>query len=98
MSDPTVCAILLAAAAILALVGWGAWANVALRARQESRRQPLPADSVRMAPPVEAETYVPPADRGPSGTEEPKWVLERIMDERFEPVEVGSEKDDSDWL
>lgn len=98
MLDPTTCAILFAAAVILALVGWGAWANLALRDRSGAQPHSPPAEAVTMAPPLEADIFVPPADPDPAGDDAPEWVLERIMDERFEPVDLHTGDDDSAWL
>lgn len=99
--DPTTCTVLLVALAALTLLGWGAWL------REVNRRQgPAPDAAITIAPPVRAVLYVPPeAQESTSAApatvreESPEWVMERMMDERFEPVRAPSPSDrGSDWL
>lgn len=97
MADPVICAVLLGASVVLALAGWGFWAHAAFRRRSVSEGERTAEEHVTIALPVRAELFVPPPDEGAAG-DYPRWVLERMMDERFEPVEATATSDDSGWL
>jgi hypothetical protein len=101
--DPTTCTVLLVALAALTALGWGAWLREVNRVRHED---PAPEAAITIAPPVRADLYVPPEAQefisqvpAMAPEQSPEWVMERMMDERFEPVRAPSPSDrGTDWL
>ncbi len=99
MTGLSTCAILLVAAVLLAALGWGFWAGVSIRRRAQADYRQPPASSITIAPPVRAELFQAPAEGQPGSEPSPEWVMERMMDEHFEPVGArGATDDDSAWL
>ena len=89
MPDPVFCI----AFAFLAFAGWGAWVRRVFLDRRDAEARRLAERSITVAPPVQARIHVPEPD--PS----PRWVMERMMDERFEPVTVPEPSPaGTDWL
>jgi hypothetical protein len=102
--DPTTCTILLVALAALTALGWGAWLREVNRVRHEG---PAPEAAITIAPPIRAALYVPREEQestpgvlpGAAREESPEWVMERMMDERFEAVRAPSPSGrGTDWL
>jgi len=80
MSDPVFCIVF----AFLAFAGWGVWVRRVFLDRRDAEARRLAEKAITVSPPVQARIHVPEPEEEPS----PRWVMERMMDERFEPVVV----------